>query len=165
MDITEYTTYNDIRAALGVSEDEIEDATLSLDLYSMNLSSELDDVSSSITTTFEGLRDVAAESLSDEQIKFDRFVRLFSTYAVAKQLTTSLPLFSPKDYADGKASFGRYAQNPYKDVIKSVEEAYSKFRLKLAEASASVTSSQAPVVATRPYFSGATPGYDPVLGG
>ena len=31
--ITEYTTYDDVRAALGVSVDDLEDSTLALDLY------------------------------------------------------------------------------------------------------------------------------------
>ena len=41
MALLTYTTYDDIRAALGVSSDEIEDATLSLSLYELNLTSDL----------------------------------------------------------------------------------------------------------------------------
>ena len=41
--ITNYTSYDSVRAALGVSSDDLEDATLALDIYADALELEFDD--------------------------------------------------------------------------------------------------------------------------
>lgn len=164
MELTEYTSFNDIRAALGVSDDEIDDATLSLPLYSLNLASELDDVSPTLQSSFDAIREVAPADQTDNQKRLNRDVRLFATYAVAQHLTSSLPLFSPREFSDGKASFGRYQQNPYKDVIKAIDANYNKFKLKVIEVLALLNSEQTAAVAPRTFLIGVSSTRDPITG-
>ena len=162
MALLTYTTYDDIRAALGVSTDEIEDATLSLSLYELNLTSELEDVALTLESEYATV--AALSSRTAVQDRFLQATRLFATYAVAYQATTSLPLFSPKDISDGKASVTRYADSPYKEVMKRVEQLYGKYRSKLEAAFAAITAGSVPSITARPYFSVASPDSDPVTG-
>lgn len=160
MGITNFTTFNDIRAALGVSSDEIEDATLSLDLYELNLTSELEDIGSALASDYSTVAELSTRTAAQE--RFYQATRLFSAYAVALQATGSLPLFSPKDISDGKATVSRYADSPYKEVIKQVKAMYEKCRLKLEKAYATYGSTSAPSRAVLPFFSVASGTRDPV---
>ena len=162
MALLSYTTYDDIRAALGVSSDEIQDATLSLSLYELNLTSEFEDIGLSLETDYATV--AALSSKTAIQDRFLQATRLFSTYAVAYQATTSLPLFSPKDVTDGKAAFSRYADSPYKEVIKRVEQNYGKYKSRLEAAYAANNSGSAPSIATWPYFNVSVSDSDPVTG-
>lgn len=128
MAILDCTTYDDIRAALGVSSDELEDATLALSLYEFGLSADLRSLSLTISTDFATVSNIAEDTQSEVEKVFVECMSLFATYSVANQCLTSLPLFSPKEITDGKASVTRYAQNPYKDTMDRVEAAYIKFR-------------------------------------
>jgi hypothetical protein len=157
-----YTTYDDIRAALGVSSDEILDATLSLSLYELNLTTEFEDISLSLESDYATV--AALSSRTAVQDRFLQATRLFATYAVAYQAATSLPLFSPKDITDGKAAFSRYADSPYKEVIKRVEQSYGKYKSRLEAALAANNSGSAPSTTPRPYFVVAAPSSDPVTG-
>jgi hypothetical protein len=157
-----YTTYDDIRAALGVSSDEIEDATLSLSLYELNLTSEFEDINLSLESDYATV--AALSSRTAVQDRFLQATRLFATYAVAYQATTSLPLFSPKDISDGKATVSRYADSPYKEVIKKVEQLYGKYRSKLEAALAANNAESAPSIALRTYMAVSIPDSDPVTG-
>ena len=162
MALLTYTTYDDIRAALGVSSDEIEDATLSLSLYELNLTSEFEDISLTLESDYATV--AALSSRTAVQDRFLQATRLFATYAVAFQATTSLPLFSPKDISDGKATVSRYADSPYKEVIKKVEQLYGRYRTKLEAALAANNAESAPSIAARTYMAVSIPDSDPVTG-
>ena len=162
MALLTYTTYDDIRAALGVSSDEIEDATLSLALYELNLISEFEDIDLTLESTYATVS--ALSSRTEVQERFLQATRLFSTYAVAYQATTSLPLFSPKDISDGKAVVSRYADSPYKEVIKKVEQLYGKYKARLEAALAANNAGSAPSIVPLPYFTVSVPDSDPVTG-
>lgn len=166
MALADFTTYDDIRAALGVSPDEIEDSTLSLAVYEFNLKSELEDLDSSLSliSDFATVSDLDAGARSALQDRFYRAVYLFSTYAVAKHLTSSLPLFSPKEITDGKASLVRYAQNPYEKTISDVVALYDKYRTRAIEAYAAFQSTTATPTTRRIFLARAARGVDPVTG-
>ena len=61
MPLTDYTSYDEVRAALGVSAEELEDETLQLDFYSISLTAELEDIADTLVS---GVLDVL---LSDHQ--------------------------------------------------------------------------------------------------
>ena len=160
--LTTYTTYDDIRAALGVTPDDLEDATLALKIYDDALTQEHEDVALTLQDTFDTLS--ASPSPTAQETRFLTACRLFSTYAVAKMLTSALPLFAAKTTTDGKAAVGRF-ENPYKDVIKSINEMYATQRTRLVNALAAVGTSSATATATpRIYMSVASPSSDPVTG-
>lgn len=158
--LTDYTSYADIRAVLGVSDDELSDETLGLSLYSDFLTQELEDVHVDLPGTYETIKAKATPSLLET--RFLRTCNLFATFAVAKQLTAALPLFAAKDVTDGKAAVGRF-DNPYKDVIKSINEQYGTMRTRLVAALSSVGTSGSASVAPV-YFAVVSPATDPVTG-
>jgi hypothetical protein len=160
MSLIEFTSYDDIRAALGVSSDEIEDATLSLPLYEYRLIAELEDISLTLISEFG---DLAVDSLTDVQKRLKQSVIVFSTYSVAVQLTSSLPLFSPKEISDGKAHTTRYALDPYKATTELVTAEYQTARTRLLSAYGAFKSSTT-TTTYRTYISSAPANYDPVTG-
>lgn len=160
--LTSYTTYADIRAALGVSDDELPDDTLALDLYSTNLEFEFEDIHEDLIAEYVTVSAIAVATRTTAQSRFYSLTGLFATYAVARQLGAALPMFSPKDITDGKAATARF-QSPYKDTLKAINEQYDYAKGKLANAYASLSASTR--VAATPVFMGISiPSYDPVTG-
>lgn len=157
--LTAYTTYHDIRAALGVSEDELSDEVLSLQLYEDQLFDSLDEISLTLRDLFASIS--AEPTPTAEQTRFLSYVRLFSTYSVAKVLTTSLPLFGPKSIEDGKAKLTRF-DSPYKDTVAAVAREYDKWRNRLQQAFSALGEIGAGTYVPRTYLSVVSPGFDPI---
>jgi len=136
MSITTYTTYDEVRAALGVSTDEIEDATLELGVYGMGLDMDLMEVNAGVPAAFATVRSIATPDRTPVQQALFQTVKLFATYAVAKQLASGLAMFAPKDISDGKATVSRFADSPYRDTVSHIGQQYglNRDRLKLAYA-------------------------------
>ena len=158
--LTDYTSYNGIRAALGVSDEDLEDATLALPLYSDYLTQELEDIALTLPDTYATTKDKATPTAAE--LRFLKACQLFATFAVAKQLTAALPLFAAKQVTDGKAAVQRF-DNPYKDGIKSINEQYGTMRTRLVAALSSVGTSGSASVAPV-YFAVVSPATDPVTG-
>lgn len=112
--LTSYTTYAEVRAALGVSEEEISDQTLELQIYETLLIEDLADLNAGVLPAWEALP--AEESRTAEQARFAALVHLYSTYAVAYRLTDNVELFGFIKMSDGRAS----AERP--------KEAFAKLR-------------------------------------
>ena len=159
--LTDYTTYNDIRSALGVSVDEIDDATLALETHDNHLQFELEEVNANLASAYATVAAITPTSRTAPQSKLYRATRLFATLAVANSLAGSLPMFGPKDISDGKATVSRFADAPYKAVIKSVQGQYGINRDRVKQAYAELSSSSSAVTA-RSYISAARPVIDPV---
>lgn len=103
--LTEYTTFKDIRAALGVSEEEIDDETLGLAIYETLLNEDLLAVDPLLVSTWLALPVI--DSRNAAQLRLGSLVGLYSTYAVAYRLTDSVELFGFLKVADGRASTER----------------------------------------------------------
>lgn len=158
--LTTYTTYADIRAVLGVSDEDLDDTTLALQLYDDYLTQELEDIALTLPATYVTLKGVATPTVTE--MRFLTACNLFATFSVAKQLTAALPLFAAKTVTDGKAATGRF-DNPYRDVIKNVTEQTEKMRNRLVAALLAVGTASTATTA-RVYFSVASPSSDPVTG-
>jgi hypothetical protein len=150
--IIEYTTYAEVRSALGVSDEELEDSTLALDMYALALNAALKRISAALPADYATIeaKDAPTRSIAEQDV-FDA-VRLFSVYQIAAELT-GLPLFSPKQVTDGKAGFSRYADSPYKEAIKQVRQKLDLYQTSLMSVYASFKSSSTP--ATRIWMGGA----------
>lgn len=164
MAILDYTTYDDIRAALGVSTDELEDATLALSLYEFGFSADLRSVSLGIDADYATVLAIEESSWTSDQRVFVECATLFATYSVAQQCLASLPLFSPKEITDGKASVTRYAQNPYKDTMQRVEAWYNRYRDALITAYAAFKATSRTERTTLVFMASAALSTDPVTG-
>lgn len=159
--LTDYTTYDDIRAALGVAPEELEDATLTLAIYQDNLEVELEEVNINLPSQFATTSAVATPS--DTEQRFLQATRLFAVYAVARHLTQTLPMFGPKDLTDGKAALAR-VNDPHKLVIEAVNRQYGRFRARLEDQYSKVTSTSVAAAITPVYLSVVSPSVDPVTG-
>lgn len=161
--LTDFTTFADIRSTLGVSVDEMDDATLGLETWDNHLLFELEDVATTLASAYIAVAAIPSASRTDVQAKLYRSTRLFATLAVANALTASLAMFGPKDIGDGKAVVSRFADSPYRETIKGVKEQYTKAqdRLKAAWGEFNVSTV---VAAPRSYLGISSPTYNPVTG-
>ena len=128
MALTDFTSYNEVRSALGVNIDELQDSELSLELYELGLKVELKTLGASLISSYTTAKATPPGSRTEQEEDLFTAVRLFATYSVARQLTTSLPLFSPKEMGDNKALMVRYSTDPYKEVIKGIKSKYEEYK-------------------------------------
>jgi hypothetical protein len=163
MALTDYTTYVEVRATLGVSDKELTDVTLSLDMYGHALVADLEDIGLNLPTDFATVLGMNEDERTGAQQRFYSAVRLFSPYAVAVQLASSLPLFAPKSLTDGKAGFSRDANSPYKTAIENARQQFDRNRQRLADRYGDFVGG-ATAAEIRPYFTVVTPAIDPVTG-
>lgn len=117
--LIQFTDFDSIRSVLGVSDDELSDATLILPLYELQLKSELNKLNATLLADY---LTVSAQTIPPTALEssFLDSVRLFCTYSVATQAAKSMPMFAPRVLTDGKASFTRFSE-AYKDVIESLK--------------------------------------------
>lgn len=160
MPVLNFTTYDDIRAALGVEEAEIEDETLALDLYEAHLKGDLVDIHPRLAETHTGL--LGKDPTTEAESWFMTCANTFATYSVAKALTITLPMFGPKTIEDGKARLDRFS-DPYKDTIKGVLAEWERWKKRTLDAFLAVDDSTQ-VRAARVYLSVVTPAYNPITG-
>lgn len=164
--ITEYTTFEEVRAALGVSDDELEDDQINLPMYGDMLQIDLEDVHVNVPSVYVAAKQaVEAGSASDDQRRFAQAAHLFATYAIARQLAGTLPLFSPEQITDGKAMIRRsQSDSPYKMAVDTVNREFARFRGRLDQMFAVVNSSSGTTTAAKSFLSVVSPGADPVTG-
>ena len=160
MSLLNYTTYDDIRAALGVTDEELEDGVLGLQLYEDSLRFELDDVHPDLAALHTTLESTPV--LTSAQERFMAACRGFATYAVARSLTSTLPMFGPKSIEDGKARMERFT-DPYKATIEAVNKSYATWKARLEAAYGTLMSTSRPTVFMS-YAVSATPTYNPITG-
>lgn len=159
--LTEYTTYDDIRAALGVSTEEIDDATLGLESFLTLLEEDLLAVNSAVPTAWAALPS-DPDTDTAEQKRFRRLVKLYSTYAVAYRLLDSAEMFGFLKVADGRASAERAAK-AFENLRVNVSVMLGKVKVLLLDALLGVSPSAViPASVVSSYVSGVPGGTDPV---
>lgn len=163
LSLLDYTTYEDIRATLGVNDIELTDDKLDLTLYSSNLGVELDDLSTDLSEKYDEVRVIAEGSRTKKQQRLYDVTRLFATYTVAKQCCVSLPMFGPKTVNDSKTEVSRFSNDPYKETIKTVIKEWEKYRQRTQTALEDLASSVS-VAAVRTVMLISSPISDPVTG-
>lgn len=151
MPLSTYVDFNEVRAALGVNATELKDQVLALPVYEIGLVRELRKVSPTLAASFSLIAAKPPATRTPEESDLFGAVRIFSVYAVAKQVGVSLPTMIPKDVTDGKASLSRFSAEVVRDTLAAVGAALSLARSNLqatlAEASGgAATSAQPPVV-------------------
>ena len=159
--LTEFTTFDEIRAVLGVSDEELEDATLLLPLYEKALKLDLETVGAGLVAQFRTVSAVAYGSRTADQQTFFDLVRLFSAYAVAMPLLTSLPYFAEFRIQDGWAQKERIA-DPFDKTREGVIAGFTAFRLKLSAAYTAIVGGTAVSRVTRTLAVGTGLTLDPV---
>lgn len=107
MQITTYTSYDEIRATLGVSDEELENTTLAQPQWAYELELKLADVSDTLDSLYTTVAAKAEIDRTADEKKFYMIARLYAMYCIAENLLISLPMFSYKSVSDGKAETAR----------------------------------------------------------
>ena len=158
--LTDYTTYADIRAALGVSEEEIEDVTLGLALYDTLLSEDLLAVDPALASTFAAL---PSTGRTPAQARLAALTSLYATYAVAFRLTDSVELFGFLKVADGRASTER-AKEAFANLRTNIAAMLARLRGTLLDALLVVVPGTVVTASTTSWVSSTGIATDPVTG-
>ncbi len=157
--LIDYTTYDQIRAALGVDDEDLPDSVVSLPLYESILTQEFEDIDLDIETTYATTE--ALETPTAQETRFLTACDLFATYAVAKHLSAALPLFAAHQVTDGKAQINRFT-DPYKDVVAQVLSQYERAKSRLIAALSAIGTTNTSTA--KAYFAIIPPSVDPVTG-
>lgn len=167
MSLTTYCEFAEVRSTLGVNELELKDTVLGLPVYEMGLIRELNKVSTSLNAAFSSAHSKVPSARTASEAALHDAVRLFSVYAVAKQVGVSLANFAPKDVSDGKASTARFAGTPFEGVLDGIDDMYTSLKVDMkaayeafAGATAGGTSSTIPMTV----FLASPRAIDPVTG-
>jgi hypothetical protein len=162
--LTEFTSYAEVRAALGVSAAELPDATLATKVYLLDLKFALNEIGSTLVADFLALQEDPAPEAGSAEEAFVEATRLFATYCVAYHCVGALPIFSPKTITDGKAAQTRYSDAPYRDTVTKVTATFFRYRRLLASMYAVLKGTTAPAQAPVSLAVASSPTPDPVTG-
>lgn len=134
VDVTDFTSYDEVRIIIGLSKDELPDATLALELFANSLEQALDSVTlptvapgpGPLKTAFLAIpvsgRTAAQQSLYN-------MTRLYSAYVCAHTLCVSLPMHTAKIIADGKRSLTRFSPEAvFKDTVTAITAKVAELR-------------------------------------
>ena len=163
MSIETYTSYDEIRALLGVTPEELDDVTLGLPVYGFALQQQLEAINVDLPTEFSSVAAIDEASRTANQQRFYAYVKLFAPYCVAVQLDSGIGMFAPKTITDGKASVSRDSGATFKVTIEKCREWCENYRDALTTAYAALVSVSVTKV-SRPFMVVSTPTPDPVTG-
>jgi len=164
MAITTYTSYAEVRTTLGVSEKELPDTELALEIYDNVLGLALAEIT--IPTEEPGpgpldTRYIAIKAMTERtalQQKLYNLTRMFATYTVSMEVATSLSMKAPKSIADGKASLVRFSpEATFQDVIEAITKKLDEVRYRIENINASA-------ITAMPFMTTVKPAVDPVTG-
>lgn len=170
MAIIDYTTYDTIRALLGVSGREVKDATLALPLYETQFLLELNDIDSGggqVKVQYDAIAAILAQqppgTLSTDQQRFYDIVRLLAAYSVAQQFLGPDDNAIPLRITDGKAELERRPDNTR--LREAVMGGFGKLLKRLKAALlVLVPSANVPTSAGRTFIASVGIATDPVTG-
>ena len=152
--ILNYTSYEEIRAVTGLSEDELPDSELALQIYSNALELAFDSLTledetkNPIKTVFDTL-DPDTDSAIWAQ------TRLFATYFVALEVVVSLSMKAPKSLSDSKVTITRWSDtSTWNATIVNIRAKLSQIRIDLV----------GKTIAAPSLLTAVKPDYDPVTG-
>lgn len=131
--LTDYTSYDEIRAVLSVTDEELEDDTLQLPLFEYKLHDDMGELDEGIDAAYLALEAMAPEDLSNDQKKLYRRTRVWATYNIAVQLLDSLALLAVQSEQDARAQYERFA-GPFERVEQQVRATYERATQALLEA-------------------------------
>lgn len=136
MAISNYTTYDTIRALLGVNGRELKDATLALPIYETQFLLELSGVdgdAGEVMVQYDAAKALItsepAGAFSADQKRFYDLVNLLAAYSVARQLLGSDDNAIPLRITDGKAEVERRPDNTR--MREAVEGGWTRFMKRL----------------------------------
>ena len=159
--ITDYTSFEDVRAALGVSEEEIADGTLELESFATLLDEDLREINAGLPAIFLSLAADEANWTANQR-RLVGLIKLYATYAIAFRLLDSSELFGFLRVADGRASTER-VPDAYRNLRANITAMLGRIKAKLIAALLLVYPGlSVPTLAAVSYFSAVGIATDPV---
>ena len=128
-DMLDYTSYDQVRAVLGVSSHELSDDTLGLDLYSnllmvrlMSITGTIAGASGSLLTLVQAVKLKSAPTTEEQMLL--ALVPPLATHMVAESCLSGLSLFALKSETDGESIQTRFSSEAtFREVGDSVRQA------------------------------------------
>ncbi len=158
--LSDFFTADEVRAVLGVSQEELEDTTLDLDMYARHLEIELSQIGNNLLTDFQTAVANPAPTTFDTQLV--AYTKQFSLYCISALVAESSPNFSPRNISDGKGGFIRHMDS-YKDVLARVSDRLKQATERLKGLYTTILGGVAQQ--RLPTFIGvSSPDYDPIAG-
>jgi hypothetical protein len=134
MPITTYTTFDSIRAVLGVSAKEAKDESLGLPLFESQFLLEMADVDGGVGAVMAQYNVIAAITpatrTSLQKQLFD-IVNMIAAYSVARSMLTGISLAAPQKITDGKAAVERFDTDNFDKVRQGVTGTYGQLLRRL----------------------------------
>jgi hypothetical protein len=140
MEITDYTSYAEVRSVCGLSTDELSDTELALSIYANVLDLAMADVTlpteapgpGPLASRFIVIEAIGEAIRTTAQQKLFNLARVFCTCTVALQAVMALSMRAPKTISDSKASLVRFSpESVYKDVIDRLEKTVGETKGKM----------------------------------
>jgi len=137
MPITDYTSYDEVRSACGLSTDDLPDETLALEMYGNALDLRLGEVTlpddppgpGDLATRFAEIKALDESARTTLEQKLYNLTRLYATYAVAVEVATSLSMRAAKSISDSKTTLVRFSpESTYELVIDKLNDLMSTTR-------------------------------------
>lgn len=163
--LTDFTTYDVIRAILGVSEPEIEDTVLAQDNYLQAVFFGLEELNETVVTLFDTITAIDANTRTARQKQYLKLVGMVAAYLVAKVIANgSIDLFAPQRITDGKAVQERTA-DPFKALREDIAAGLTLWTTRLGNVLNILDPAQTiAAVPTRTFIGSASLATDPVTG-
>lgn len=160
MQLTAVTSYAEVRAVLGVSDEELEDSTLALSIYDTEVDIRVDEISANAASVYATVSALAEGDRSVVQQRYYKVYRLLCSYLFADTLFKSMPMFSYKNVTDGKAEVSRFES--LETVERGIKAGINTARLRLNELLAALGFGTTAVSRTQVFLAAATLAVNPV---
>lgn len=158
MELADFTTYDEVRAMLGVSDEDISNTTLALPVYLLSLQLDLETEYEDLVSTYLAYKAFPTPTANEQ--KLVNLVQVFSAYATSKSLLASSTLFAPKQITDGRASLTRF--DATSDLRDDIDKALVAIRRRLKLLLITLGLLPAEVSTNRNYFGVAGLAVDPI---
>jgi len=159
--LTQYTTFDEVRAVLGVSDEELEDEVLVQPFYERQLIIDIEDVDAGIPDAFDTVSAIPYASRTKVQKRFYDLVQLFSAYAIGRTLLMSMPYFAELRVQDGRSEKQR-VKDPFEFTRDGVQAGFVAARQSLLAAYAAATGGSVTTRVTRTLLTSTGLATDPV---
>lgn len=122
--VTDYTSYAEIRAVLGVDALELSDTTLGLQTYATALYRALVSITDGDGDSLITLYDVINPlDMTDAEELLYYTIKEYATYIVASSCCSGISMFALRSDSDGTATQSRFASDTtFKDVVKAIQD-------------------------------------------
>lgn len=127
-------SFDDVRAVLGVSDDELSDETLGLFVYQHALEEAYDSLSEEVIPLYDSIVEKieAKQLVTRNERKAKGLMEVYGIYVVADKAASALPMFAAQSITDGKAE-GRRFDEAYAQVLKDLRAEKATYMEKLKE--------------------------------